>query len=57
MTMAKIIKFVESFPKADSRQVEIAAEHLKMMHYDFRMGPYQIDLLNPNMKQDQRMNI
>lgn len=36
---------VDQFPVATPEQVEITAQQLKMLHYDFELGPYQIDLL------------
>lgn len=46
MTINKLIRMVKSFPKADKDQVDIAARQLKMMHYDFELGPYQIEMMN-----------
>ncbi len=50
MTIAKLIKFVESFPKVDQKQIEITAKQLKMMHYDFQMGPFRIELMYADNK-------
>ena len=50
MTISKLIKFVKSFPKPDPKKVEITANHLKMMHYDFELGPYQIELMYADNK-------
>ena len=45
MNIEPLVSIVNQFPKASKSQIEITANHLKMMHYDFELGPYQIDLM------------
>jgi hypothetical protein len=48
VNIESLISIINQFPKATQEQIEIAARQLKMLHYDFETGPYQIDLLYAN---------